>query len=32
MNDYLAKPFKRADLQRVLQRWLGGAADCPDLR
>ncbi|CAD5109629.1 response regulator [Zestomonas carbonaria] len=22
MNDYLAKPFKRADLQRVLQRWL----------
>ncbi|MGR1216481.1 ATP-binding protein [Metapseudomonas otitidis] len=33
MNDYLAKPFKRADLQRVLQRWLGGATDCPpDLR
>lgn len=29
MNDYLAKPFKRADLQRVLQRWLGGATDCP---
>lgn len=23
MNDYLAKPFKRADLQRILQRWLG---------
>ncbi|WPO98590.1 ATP-binding protein [Pseudomonas sp. HR96] len=22
MNDYLAKPFKRADLQRVLGRWL----------
>jgi signal transduction histidine kinase/CheY-like chemotaxis protein len=22
MNDYLAKPFKRTDLQRVLQRWL----------
>jgi len=22
MNDYLAKPFKRADLQRILQRWL----------
>ncbi|RJG09658.1 response regulator [Pseudomonas cavernicola] len=22
MNDYLAKPFKRADLQQVLQRWL----------
>lgn len=22
MNDYLAKPFKRADLQEVLQRWL----------
>ncbi|MGH8352426.1 MAG: ATP-binding protein, partial [Pseudomonas sp.] len=22
MNDYLAKPFKRADLQRLLQRWL----------
>ncbi|MDM8349880.1 response regulator [Pseudomonas sp. sp1636] len=27
MNDYLAKPFKRADLQRVLLRWLP-----PDLR
>lgn len=22
MNDYLAKPFKRADLHRILQRWL----------
>lgn len=22
MNDYLAKPFKRSDLQQVLQRWL----------
>lgn len=22
MNDYLTKPFKRADLQQVLQRWL----------
>ena len=22
MDDYLAKPFKRADLQRILQRWL----------
>ena len=22
MNDYLAKPFKRADLQQVLERWL----------
>ncbi len=22
MTDYLAKPFKRADLQQVLQRWL----------
>jgi CheY-like chemotaxis protein len=22
MNDYLAKPFKRADLQRLLLRWL----------
>ncbi|CAM3841827.1 Autoinducer 2 sensor kinase/phosphatase LuxQ [Pseudomonas reidholzensis] len=24
MNDYLSKPFKRTDLQRVLQRWLPG--------
>lgn len=23
MNDYLAKPFKRADLQQVLLRWMG---------
>ncbi|SEQ93099.1 MULTISPECIES: ATP-binding protein [Pseudomonas] len=22
MNDYLAKPFKRADLQQMLQRWI----------
>ncbi|MAB99852.1 MAG: hybrid sensor histidine kinase/response regulator, partial [Pseudomonadaceae bacterium] len=22
MNDYLAKPFKRADLHKVLERWL----------
>ncbi|CDF83176.1 ATP-binding protein [Pseudomonas sp. QL9] len=22
MDDYLAKPFKRADLQRMLQRWI----------
>ncbi|MBO3274526.1 ATP-binding protein [Pseudomonas schmalbachii] len=22
MNDYLAKPFKRADLQRILQHWV----------
>ncbi|GFM56438.1 response regulator [Pseudomonas capsici] len=22
MNDYLAKPFKHADLQQILQRWL----------
>ncbi|UVE19272.1 response regulator [Pseudomonas sp. LS44] len=27
MNDYLSKPFKRSDLQRILQRWLP-----PDLR
>lgn len=25
MNDYLAKPFKRADLHKVLQRWLNTA-------
>ncbi|MEK8080284.1 ATP-binding protein [Pseudomonas sp. XK-1] len=29
MNDYLAKPFKRADLQRVLQRWLGSRQAAP---
>jgi signal transduction histidine kinase/ActR/RegA family two-component response regulator len=23
MNDYLAKPFKRSDLRRALQRWMG---------
>ena len=23
MNDYLTKPFKRADLERILLRWLG---------
>ncbi|MCY1314647.1 Signal transduction histidine-protein kinase BarA [compost metagenome] len=22
MNDYLAKPFKRTDLQQILLRWL----------
>ena len=22
MSDYLAKPFKRADLQQILQRWV----------
>jgi len=26
MNDYLAKPFKRTDLQQVLQRWLTAKA------
>ncbi|WDY56347.1 ATP-binding protein [Pseudomonas sp. PSKL.D1] len=26
MNDYLSKPFRRTDLQRVLQRWLPGQA------
>ena len=26
MNDYLAKPFKRHDLQQILQRWLPGQA------
>ena len=29
MNDYLAKPFKRVDLQRILQRWLASAALTP---
>ena len=24
MNDYLAKPFKRTELERVLQRWTAG--------
>ncbi|MFJ3077845.1 MULTISPECIES: ATP-binding protein [Pseudomonas] len=24
MNDYLSKPFRRTDLQRILQRWLPG--------
>ena len=24
MDDYLSKPFRRTDLQRVLQRWLPG--------
>ncbi|MBH9344776.1 response regulator [Pseudomonas aeruginosa] len=27
MNDYLAKPFKRAELQRILQRWIGSQPD-----
>ncbi|QWA27043.1 response regulator [Pseudomonas sp. RC3H12] len=26
MNDYLSKPFKRTDLQRILRRWLPGQA------
>ncbi len=26
MNDYLAKPFKRVELQRTLQRWLATTA------
>lgn len=26
MNDYLAKPFKRTDLQQILQRWLPGTS------
>ncbi|SIS20406.1 Signal transduction histidine kinase [Aquipseudomonas alcaligenes] len=29
MNDYLAKPFKRADLERVLLRWLGKRSQEP---
>ncbi|BAN47925.1 ATP-binding protein [Metapseudomonas resinovorans] len=27
MNDYLAKPFKRADLLQVMQRWLNKPTD-----
>ncbi|MEQ1634433.1 MAG: response regulator, partial [Planctomycetota bacterium] len=27
MDDYLAKPFRRTDLQRVLHSWLGHVAD-----
>jgi CheY-like chemotaxis protein len=30
MNDYLAKPFKRADLQRLLLRWLTERKEAPD--
>ena len=30
MNDYLAKPFKRADLQRLLLRWLTERKESPD--
>lgn len=30
MDDYLAKPFKRIDLQRILQRWLVGALHQPN--
>ncbi|MBV6289639.1 response regulator, partial [Pseudomonas aegrilactucae] len=26
MNDYLSKPFKRTDLQQILQRWLPAEA------
>lgn len=29
MNDYLAKPFKRAELQRILQRWIGSQPELP---
>ncbi|HCJ4904909.1 TPA: response regulator [Pseudomonas aeruginosa] len=29
MNDYLAKPFKRAELQRILQRWIGSQPERP---
>ena len=29
MNDYLAKPFKRAELNRILQRWLSDQARQP---
>jgi signal transduction histidine kinase/DNA-binding NarL/FixJ family response regulator len=27
MNDYLSKPFTRDALQRMMQRWMGGAQD-----
>jgi signal transduction histidine kinase/ActR/RegA family two-component response regulator len=30
MDDYLAKPFKRVDLQRILQRWLANPASSPE--
>ena len=30
MNDYLAKPFKRVDLQRILQRWLANSTSTPE--
>jgi signal transduction histidine kinase/ActR/RegA family two-component response regulator len=30
MDDYLAKPFKRVDLQRILQRWLANSASSPE--
>lgn len=29
MNDYLAEPFKRAELQRILQRWIGSQPELP---
>ncbi|HBO4504408.1 TPA: response regulator [Pseudomonas aeruginosa] len=29
MNNYLAKPFKRAELQRILQRWIGSQPELP---
>ncbi|HCF7702838.1 TPA: response regulator [Pseudomonas aeruginosa] len=29
MNDYLAKLFKRAELQRILQRWIGSQPELP---
>ncbi|MEV1743759.1 ATP-binding protein [Pseudomonas aeruginosa] len=29
MNDYLAKPFKRAELQRILQRRIGSQPELP---
>ena len=30
MSDYLAKPFERADLERVLARWCGAQTPAPD--